>query len=64
VNRTGVVDKLSRDIARALAGHELHDWIAKHGGEPMNMTRPEFAHFVQGESESAARLIKAAGSNP
>jgi tripartite-type tricarboxylate transporter receptor subunit TctC len=61
---TGVVDKLSRDIARVLGGHELHDWVAEHGGEPMNMTRPEFARFVQSESEGAARLIKGAGSKP
>ena len=61
---SGVVNKLSRDIARVLAGQELHDWVAKHGGEPMNMSQPEFAHFVQSESESAAQLIKAAGSGP
>jgi tripartite-type tricarboxylate transporter receptor subunit TctC len=61
---TGVVDKLSKDIARVLAGPDLRDWIAKHGGEPMSMTQPEFARFVQGESEGAARLIKAAGINP
>jgi len=29
----------------------------KHGGEPMSMTQPEFARFVQRESESAVRLI-------
>jgi tripartite-type tricarboxylate transporter receptor subunit TctC len=56
---TGVVNKLSRDIARVLAGPDLRDWIAKHGGEPMNMTQPEFARFVQSESEDAARFIKA-----
>jgi tripartite-type tricarboxylate transporter receptor subunit TctC len=61
---TGVVDKLSKDIARALAGPELQDWVAKHGGEPMSMTQPEFARFVRSESENAARLSKAAGSNP
>ncbi len=49
---TGVVDKLSKDIARVLAGRDLRDWIAKHGGEPMSMTQPEFARFVQSESES------------
>jgi tripartite-type tricarboxylate transporter receptor subunit TctC len=56
---TVVVDKLSRDIARVLAGSDIRDWIAKHGGEPMNMTQPEFARFVQSQSEDAARLIKA-----
>jgi len=61
---TGIVDRLSRDIARMLAGRELHDWVAGHGGEPMNMTQPEFARLVQAESEFAVRLLKLAGSNP
>jgi tripartite-type tricarboxylate transporter receptor subunit TctC len=52
-----VVDKLSKDIGRALAAPDVHDWITKHGAEPMSMTQPEFARFVQGESESAAPLI-------
>jgi tripartite-type tricarboxylate transporter receptor subunit TctC len=56
---TGVVDKLSKDIARALATRDLRDWIAGHGGEPMNMAQPAFARFVQTESEGAARLSKA-----
>jgi tripartite-type tricarboxylate transporter receptor subunit TctC len=57
----GVVNKLSKDIARVLAGSDLRDWIAKHGGEPMKMTQPEFARFVQRESEGTARLIKNTG---
>jgi tripartite-type tricarboxylate transporter receptor subunit TctC len=61
---TGAVDKLANDIRRVLAGPDLRDWIAKHGSEPMNMTQPEFARFVRSESESAARLIKAAGFKP
>ena len=59
-----VVDKLAKDIARVLAGQDLRDWIAKHGGEPMNMTQAEFARFVLSESESAAQIIKAAGIKP
>ena len=51
-----MVDKLAKDIARVLAGPELRDWVAKHGGEPMNMTQPEFARFVLSESESAAQI--------
>jgi tripartite-type tricarboxylate transporter receptor subunit TctC len=62
--RAGVVDKLAKDIGRVLAGPDLRDWIAKNGGEPMSMTQPEFARFVQSESEGAARLIKAAGIKP
>lgn len=60
----GVVNKLSRDIARVLAEPDLRDWIAKHGGEPMSMTQSEFARFVQGESESAARLINVVEIKP
>ena len=61
---TGVVNTLAKDIARVLAGSELRDWIAKHGGEPIRMTQPQFTFFVQSESESAARLVKAVGIKP
>ncbi len=57
---TGVVDKLANDIGRVLAGQDLREWIAKHGGEPMSMTQPEFVRFVVSESKGAARLVKAA----
>ncbi|RWN02743.1 MAG: tripartite tricarboxylate transporter substrate binding protein [Mesorhizobium sp.] len=56
---TGVVDQLANDIGRVLAGPDLREWIAKHGGEPLSMTQPEFVHFVESESEGAARLMKA-----
>jgi tripartite-type tricarboxylate transporter receptor subunit TctC len=55
-----VVDKLAKDIARALAEPGMREWLAKHGAVPMKMTQPEFARFVQSESENAARLIKPA----
>jgi tripartite-type tricarboxylate transporter receptor subunit TctC len=60
----GVVDKLAKDIARALAAPDLRDWLAKHGGVPMSMTQPEFARFVLSESESALRITKAARIKP
>jgi tripartite-type tricarboxylate transporter receptor subunit TctC len=59
-----VVDKLAKDIARALAAPDLREWLAKHGSDPMSMTQPEFARFVLSESESAARIIAAAGIRP
>jgi tripartite-type tricarboxylate transporter receptor subunit TctC len=55
-----VVQKLAKDIARALAEPDMREWLTKHGADPMNMTQPEFARFVHTESESAARLIKSA----
>jgi len=60
----GVVDKLSKDIARALAAPDLREWLAKHGADPMSMSQPEFARFVLSESGSAARVIEAAGIKP
>jgi tripartite-type tricarboxylate transporter receptor subunit TctC len=60
----GVVDKLAKDIARVLAAPDLRDSLAKHGADPMSMTQPEFARFVLNESESAGRIIEAAGIKP
>jgi tripartite-type tricarboxylate transporter receptor subunit TctC len=57
----GVVQKLAQDIARALSDPAVRASLAKHGGEPMSMTQPDFTRFVLGESESAARIIEAAG---
>jgi tripartite-type tricarboxylate transporter receptor subunit TctC len=59
-----VVDKCAKDIARALAVPALRDWIAKHGGERMTMTQPEFARVVLSESENAARTIASVGTRP
>ena len=59
-----VVDKLARDIARALAAPDVRDRLAKHGADPMTMNQPEFARFVVSESESAARIARAAGIKP
>jgi tripartite-type tricarboxylate transporter receptor subunit TctC len=42
----------------------LREWVAEHGADPLSMTQPEFARFVLSESESAARIIKAAGIKP
>jgi tripartite-type tricarboxylate transporter receptor subunit TctC len=59
-----VVDKLSRDIARALAAPDVRERLAKTGAEVMSMTPAEFTRFVRSEMESAARVVKAAGIAP
>ena len=61
---TAVVEKLAKDIERAIATADLRDSLAKHGADPMSMTQPEFARFVMKESASAARIFKAAGIKP
>jgi tripartite-type tricarboxylate transporter receptor subunit TctC len=52
-----VVDEIAKGVARAFAEQDLRDWVAKHGGEPISMTQPDFVRFVQSESQIAARLI-------
>jgi tripartite-type tricarboxylate transporter receptor subunit TctC len=60
----GVVQKLAQDIARALSDPAVRASLLKHGGEPMSMTQSDFTRFVRDESESAARIIEAAGIKP
>ena len=60
----GVVDKLSKDIARALAASDVRQWLAKHGADPMSMSQPGFARFVLSESKSAAQVVETAGIRP
>jgi len=57
----GVVQKLAEDIARALRDPAVREMLVKHGGDPMTMTQADFTRFVLAESESAARIIEAAG---
>jgi tripartite-type tricarboxylate transporter receptor subunit TctC len=59
-----VVNKLAKDIARAMTEPGVRERFAKDGADPMSMTQPEFARFVASESESAAHLMKAAGIKP
>lgn len=61
---SGVVNKLAKDVARALAAPNLLDRFSKLGFEPMSMPSEEFARFVRSEMESAASIVKAAGITP
>ena len=59
-----VVQKLAEDIARPLSDPGVRASVVTHGGEPMCMTQPDFARFVLGESQNAARIIEAARIKP
>jgi tripartite-type tricarboxylate transporter receptor subunit TctC len=61
---TGIVDKLSESVAHVLAEPALRARLMEHDGDPMDMVQTDFARFVLAESESAARIIEAAGSRP
>jgi tripartite-type tricarboxylate transporter receptor subunit TctC len=62
--RVEVVNRLAQDIARAMAAPDVRYRLAKDGSDPMIMSQPDFARFVVSESETAARLMKAAGIEP
>jgi len=60
-----IVDKIGKDVARALTAPDLRAKLAQVTGmEPMSMAPAEFARFVASESESAAYLIKVVGITP
>ncbi|HTP97838.1 MAG TPA: tripartite tricarboxylate transporter substrate binding protein [Casimicrobiaceae bacterium] len=55
-----VVDKINRDVARALATPEMRERLAALGAEPMVMTPAEFAAFMRAEMADASKVVKAA----
>ena len=59
-----VVEKISKDVNRALADQGVRERLAKLGNDPMSMTPAEFSQFVRREVEDYARVIKAAGIKP
>jgi tripartite-type tricarboxylate transporter receptor subunit TctC len=54
-----VIEKIAKDIARALSAADLKEWIVNHGAETMSMTQTEFTSFVQSETDSAKKIIGA-----
>jgi tripartite-type tricarboxylate transporter receptor subunit TctC len=56
-----VVDKVAKDIARALAAQDLRDQLKTLSAEPASMTSAEFIRHVRGETEAIARIAKTAG---
>jgi tripartite-type tricarboxylate transporter receptor subunit TctC len=58
---TAVIEKLRKDIAQVIAVPDLKEWLAEHGAAQMTMTQPQFAKFVQDETESAVRLMTTTG---
>jgi tripartite-type tricarboxylate transporter receptor subunit TctC len=59
-----IVDKISKDVGRALQAADVRDRLTATGTTPMSMTRNEFARFVRSEMNAAARVVKAAGIKP
>jgi len=56
-----VVERIARDVARAMGQPDVRERFANLGAEPSGMTPAQFSRFVQGEIEDARRIGKAAG---
>ena len=59
-----IIDKLSKDVHRALADSDVRERMAKLGNDPMSMTPAEFSRYVRKEIEDNGRIIRAAGIKP
>jgi tripartite-type tricarboxylate transporter receptor subunit TctC len=56
-----IVERIARDVARAVAQPDVRERFANLGAEAMDMTPAQFSRFVQSEIEDAGRIAAAAG---
>ena len=56
-----IVDRLSREIAKALANPKVVDQMNKTGVEPLSMTPEEFGRYIQREYDTWGKVVKEAG---
>ena len=56
-----VVEKINRDVNRALQAADAKERLSSLGAEAMPMTPAEFKSFVHREIDDSAKVIKAAG---
>ena len=59
-----IVDKINRDVNRAVASPDVREQLTKLGNDPMSMTPTEFGRFVRREIEDYGKVVKAAGIQP
>lgn len=57
-----ILDRLQREIVRALADAEVKQRFAAEGADPVGNTPAEFAAFFRGESERWGGVIKRSGT--
>ncbi len=56
-----LVDRINKDVQRALGSPEIKERLAGLGAEPMPMTPAEFRAFTRNDVEVSAKIVKAAG---
>lgn len=59
-----LVERIARDVNRAVNLPEIKSKLAALGNETMSMTPAEFARFVRSEVQDVMRITKAAGLKP
>jgi tripartite-type tricarboxylate transporter receptor subunit TctC len=56
-----VIERLQREIAKALANPKVIDQLAKTGVEPAAMTPQEFGRYIKTEYDTWGKVVKQAG---
>jgi tripartite-type tricarboxylate transporter receptor subunit TctC len=56
-----LVDKINKDVQRALGSPEIKERLANLGADAMPMTPAEFRAFTRNDVEVSAKIVKAAG---
>lgn len=56
-----IVDRLHREIAKALANPKVVDQMNKTGVEPLSMTPDEFGAYIKREYDTWGKVVKEAG---
>jgi len=56
-----IVDRLAREIAKALANPKVIDQMEKTGVEPLAMTPDEFGRYIKREYDTWGKVVKEAG---
>jgi len=59
-----IVDRLAREIAKALANPKVIDQMEKTGVEPLAMTPDEFGRYIKREYDTWGKVVKEAGIKP
>lgn len=59
-----VLDKLNRDIVKALGSADMKQLFTRLGAEPANTTPAEFAAFMKSELAKWSKVVKESGATP
>ena len=59
--RPDLVERINKDVQRALASPEIKERLANLGAEAMPMTPAEFRKFARDDMDVSAKIVKAAG---